>query len=68
MISFECKFVSFDSSCSKPCSDCLFFKKCKFCIHSSECSNRYTYKSCQSDDPIFKSLIFQEKFIDFIDD
>lgn len=64
MISFECKFVS----CSKSCSDCLFFKKCKFCVHSSECDRRNTDKSCFFGDPLIKALFLQEKAFDLIEE
>lgn len=62
---FKCRF---SSDCFRSCSDCLFFKKCKFCNCSSECSKRYTDKSCQFDDPLIKALFLQEKVFDLIEE
>lgn len=60
---FKCKF-----SCSRSCSDCTLFKKCKFCTRASQCSNAYTDKSCFFDDPLIKALFLQEKFINLEED
>ncbi len=67
-MNFKCSFSSDCSDCFRSCSDCLFFKKCKFCNCSSECSKRYTDKSCQFDDPLIKALFLQEKAFDLIEE
>lgn len=60
-MNFKCKFSSDCFDCFHSCFDCLFFKKCKFCVHSSECDRRNTDKSCFFDEPLIKVLFLQEK-------
>lgn len=60
---FKCKF-----SCSRSCSDCSLFKKCKVCTRASQCSDAYTDKSCFFGDPLIKALFLQEKALDLIEE
>lgn len=71
---FKCRFFNSDSDegfsreCNCSCSDCISFNRCDFCIHTSECFDKYGNECCQFNDPAILELLNQEKIIDFYRD